>query len=72
MTGFYWTIANLPAELRGCIDNIQLAVLCKTSHMQHFGIDKVLIHLIKDVATLESEGIYVDPLGAQLQGSISS
>ena len=71
MAGFYWTIANLPAELRACIDNIQLAVLCKTSHMQHFGVDKLLQQLLKDIATLESEGIYIEALGAQLQGSIS-
>jgi hypothetical protein len=71
MAGFYWTIANLPAELRACIDNIQLAVLCKTSHMRHFGVNKLLQQLLKDIATLESEGIYVEALGAQLQGSIS-
>jgi len=38
--------------------------------MQHFGINKLLQQLLKDIATLESEEIYVEALGAQLQGSI--
>ena len=71
LSGFYWTIANLPPELRGSIDNIQLAVLCRYSYMQHFGICAVLTKFLEDVATLEKSGIFVDSLGAEIRGSIS-
>ena len=71
ISGFYWTIANLPPELRSAIDNIQLAVLCRYSHMQHFGINAVLGRFLEDVASLENNGIFVDSLGGEIRGSIS-
>jgi len=71
LSAFYWTIANLPPELRASIDNIQLAILCRYSHMQHFGTDAVLGKFLEDVATLENSGIFVDSLGTEIRGSIS-
>lgn len=70
-SGFYWTIANLPPELRASIDNIQLAILCRYSHMQHFGIYAVLEKFLEDVATVENTGIFVDSVGGEIRGSIS-
>lgn len=68
---FYWTVANLPPELRACIDNIQLALLCKSVYVQHFGVYKVLKKFPDDVSVLETSEIFVDSLGAEIRGTAS-
>jgi len=71
LSGFYWTIANMPLHMKSSINNIQLAVLCRTKVMQHFGIEKVLAQFLQDVSDLECNGVYVESLGASIRGTVS-
>jgi hypothetical protein len=69
LSAFYWTIANLQPDLRSSTDNIQLAALCKSSYIKHFGIEKVMQKFLEDVAVYE--GVCVDSLGVHMRGTIT-
>lgn len=71
LAAFYWTIMNLPLHMRASVNNIQLAVLCRSKFVQYFGVEQVLARFLQDISDLECNGVYVDSLGANLKGTIS-
>jgi len=71
LSAFYWTIANMPLHVKASVNNIQLAVLCRSKFVQHFGLDKVLGQFLQHMSDLECSGVYVDSLGANIRGTIS-
>lgn len=70
MSAVYWVIANVPSKYRSTLHSIQLAVLCKSSHVKEFGYAKILRPLIHDLASLEQHGVYVEELGESVKGTV--
>ncbi|XP_038553310.1 uncharacterized protein LOC119886565 isoform X1 [Micropterus salmoides] len=70
MSAVYWVIANVPPKYRSTLHSIQLAVLCKSSHVKEFGYAKILRPLIHDLASLEQHGVYVEKLGESVKGTV--
>lgn len=63
-TGF-WVMYQQSA-----LSSINLAVLCKTEDVKTYGFDKVLQPLLRDLQTLEQQGVYVHKLGTFLKGTV--
>lgn len=71
MTAVYWVLANMPSKYRSTLHSIQLALLCKVSHVRQYGFAKILHPLIHDLVYLETHGVYVDRLGESVRGTLS-
>ncbi|XP_053097175.1 uncharacterized protein LOC128320857 [Pangasianodon hypophthalmus] len=59
----YWLLANIPSQYRSSLHVIQLALLCKVSDLQKCGYENVLSPSLKDLHTLEQDGIFIETLG---------
>lgn len=70
LTAVYWLLANLPSQYRSSLHVIQLALLCKVSDLQKHGYENVLSPLLKDLQTLEQEGLFIENLGECIKGSV--
>lgn len=68
----YWTLANLPVKYRSVLHCTQLALLCNSNDVRQFGYDKVFAPLLSDLKILEQVGVYIEPLGDCLKGTIYS
>lgn len=66
----YWLLANLPSKYRSSLHVIQLALLCKVSDVQRCGYESILSPLLKDLQTLEQDGIFIETLGQRVQGTV--
>lgn len=49
---------------------IQLAVLAKVTDLQRYGYAAVLAPLVRDVHTLEQDGVFIDSVGQNVKGTI--
>lgn len=49
-----------------------LALLCKAVDIKRFGFDEELAPLLKDIAVLEHDGIYISSVGQNVKGSVFS
>lgn len=72
ITAVYWVLANVPPLLRSSLISIYLAILCKADHIKQFGYSVVLEPLLKDLASLEEEGLYIPSLGKRVKGTVYS
>lgn len=54
------------------MSSIFLAILCKTDNVKSFGCDKVLEPLIRELRTLEIDGIFVPQLNKSLKGTVQT
>lgn len=70
ITAVYWVLANVPPLLRSSLTSIYLAILCKANDIKEFGYSAVLEPLLKDLASLEEEGLYVPSLGTRVKGTV--
>lgn len=68
--GIYWVLANLPSKVLSTLTSINLAVLCKSNDVRTFGYQKVLGPLLRDIAELEQDGIFIPSLGKNVKGSV--
>ena len=71
---FYFSIDNLPSHLQTYSPNIFLLSLCYSADIKKYGFDPILFDFIKDLNTLETEGIVVNVSGRgeiRFYGSIS-
>lgn len=59
----YWTLADLPSKYRSALHVIQLAALCKLADIQTFGYEKALGPLLRDLRTLEQDGVFIESIG---------
>ncbi len=72
VTAVYWVLAGVPALLRSSLMSIFLAILCKADNVKRFGYSTVLEPLLKDLVSLEEEGLYVPALGRKVKGTVFS
>lgn len=70
ITAVYWVLANVPPLLRSSLTSIYLAILCKADDIKQFGYNLALEPLLKDLAILEEEGLYIPSLGVQVKGTV--
>ncbi|XP_041949691.1 uncharacterized protein LOC121709989 isoform X3 [Alosa sapidissima] len=70
VTAVYWVLANVPPLLRSSLTSIYLAILCKAEDLKRFGYSAVLQPLLKDLASLEEEGLYIPSLGINVKGTV--
>ena len=66
----YWVLLNLPPIFLSSLTSINLALLCKSTHVKTYGFDQVLDPLLRDLAHLEEEGIFVEKLGKSVNGTV--
>lgn len=70
ITAVYWVFGNIPHMSRSTLNSVYLALLCKSVDIKRFGYDEVLAPLIKDLAILERDGVYISPVGQNVKGSV--
>lgn len=70
ITAVYWVVLNLPAKFRSTLPLIQLALLGKSVDVKLFGYDAFLYPLIKDIQSLERNGVYVEVLDKFVKGTV--
>ena len=68
MSGY--VIANLPPKYRSAMHTIQLAVLAKVTDLQKYGYAAILAPFVRDVHTLEQDGVFIESLGQNVKGTI--
>ena len=68
---FYWSLINIPYRFRSSLQLINTCILCKSSDYKYFGKDAVLGHLLRDIHSLETSGLYVDSLQADITGTLA-
>ena len=68
---FYWTLINIPHRFRSSLQVINTCILCKTTDFKYFGKEAVLRPLLRDIHTLETNGLYVDLLQAEVKGTLA-
>ena len=57
-TAVYWVLANAPPELRSQLTSTYVALLCKANDIKKVVYETVLETLLKDLTTLEREGVF--------------
>lgn len=67
ITAVYWVFGNIP---HSTLSSVYLALLCKAVDIKRFGYEKVLAPLLKDIAILERDGIYISSFGQNVKGSV--
>ena len=70
LSAVYWVLADLPSKYRSALHVIQLAALCKVSDIQKFGYERVLGPLLKDISTLEQDGVFIESIGKAVRGTV--
>lgn len=60
----------MPPELQSALTSIHLALLCKAVDVKQFEYKAVLEPLLKDLATLETKGIFISSVGKCFKGTI--
>lgn len=70
ITAVYWILANVPSKLQSTLTSIHLALLCKAVDVKQFGYKRVLEPLLKDLATLEQNGVFVSNVGKTIKGTV--
>ena len=68
----YWVLNNLPPGSQSSLSSIFLAILCKTNNVKSFGYEKVLEPLLRDLRSLEVDGIFVTQLNKSLKGAVQT
>lgn len=66
----YWLLANVPSIYRSSLHVIHLGLLCKVPDLQSCGFESVLSPLLKDLHTLEQDGIFIEPVGQCVKGTV--
>lgn len=66
----YWVLANLSPTYRSAMHMIQLAVLDKVTDLQKYEYAAVLAPLVRDVHTLEQDGVFIESVGQNVKSTI--
>jgi len=72
ITAVYWVLANVPPQFRATLKSIYLALLCKAVDVKKYGYEAVLEPLLKDIAKLEEEGLFIPLYGKKIKGTVVS
>lgn len=70
LSSVYWILADLPSKYRSGLHVIQLAALCKVSDIQMFGNERALGPLLRDLHTLERDGVFIESIGKAVRGTV--
>ena len=70
VTAVYWVFGNIPHSSRSNLNSVYLAFLCKAVDIKRFGYAQVLAPLLKDIAILERDGIYISAVGQNVKGTV--
>lgn len=62
--------ADLSSKYRSSLHVIQLATLCKVKDIEIFGYERVLRPLLKDICTLEYDGVFIESIGRAVRGTV--
>lgn len=68
----YWILENLPPGSHSSLSSIFLAILCKTTYVKSFGYEKIFEPLLRDLRSLEVDGIFVPQLNKTLKGTVQT
>ncbi len=71
LCGVYWILNNFPPGCSSSLSSIYLAVLCKTEHVKSYGYSTILKHLLHELVTLDSHGVYELGHLLKVQSSLS-
>jgi len=71
VNAFYWVFTNIDSQHRSAVHILNLATLARHDDVRFFGFNKYLHPLLADLSFLESNGIYVEALGATIKGTVS-
>lgn len=65
-------MANLPVTVkyRSALHTTRLALLCNSNDVRQFEYKKVFVPLLSDLKTLKEVGVYIEPLGDCLKGTV--
>jgi hypothetical protein len=66
----YWVLANVPPKYRSAMHTIQLAMLAKVTDLKKYGYAAVLAPLVRDIHTLEQDGVFIESVGQNVKGTI--
>ena len=72
VTAVYWVLGNIPAHARSALKSIYLAILCKASDTKQFGFQTVLEPLLRDLQSLEKDGLFIPSFGKVIKGTVVS
>lgn len=72
VTAVYLVLGNIPAQFRSTLASIYLAILCKAEDTKQFGFQRVLEPLLRDLQSLEKDGLLVPGLGKVIKGMVVS
>lgn len=70
LAAFYFTLCNIPYKYRSTVKDMQLALLCRSADLKMFGFETILEPQIKDLKTLENDGIIISDVPCSIKGSI--
>lgn len=68
IVGIYYTLLNIPPELRSTVDHMQLILLCRDSYFKD--TNNCLRKLVSDLKDLETQGVLI--LGKRYKGFVTS
>ena len=66
----YWVLANVPPKYRSALHAIQLAILVKVTDLRKYGYAAVLAPLLRDLHTLEKDGVFIERVGQNVRGTV--
>lgn len=66
----YWVLANIPPKYRSALHAIQLALVVKVTDLRRYGYAAVFAPLLRDIYTLEKDGVFIERVGQNVRGTI--
>ena len=66
----YLVLANVPPKHRSALHAIQLAILVKVTDVRKYGYSAVLAPLLRDVHTLENDGVLIESIAQNVKGTV--
>ena len=66
----YWVFADLPSKYRSSLHVLQLAALCKVPDVQRVGYERMFGPLLRDIQTLEQDGVFIESIGKAVKGTV--
>lgn len=63
-------LADLPSKYRSALHVIQLAALCKVSDIERLGYETALGPLLRDIQTLERDGVFIECVDKAVKGTV--
>lgn len=69
-TAVYRVFGNMPHTSWSSLNSVYLALLCKSVDLKRSAYNEVLAPLLKDIAILERDGVYISSVGQNVNGSV--